>query len=194
MSWPDSRVLLSAWEKFGDAVWPMLRGPFAAAIWDPQRSRFDTGARSSRAQCRHVAPERALLRLRHHAQRPVRAGRGARELSEEKFADFLVLNHAEHATTIYKDVFRVRPAHVMRVEVRRCHQHITDTGRRTTIKAGEAFVPIRIMRTDCANASMWPCDDRCAAPIRSAACSAAASTRPRSRSLRRVRSPRKISG
>ena len=39
-----------------------------------------------------------------------------RELSEEKFADFLVLNHAEHATTIYKDIFRVRPAHVMRVE------------------------------------------------------------------------------
>jgi asparagine synthase (glutamine-hydrolysing) len=37
MSWPDSRILLRAWEKFGDAVWPMLRGPFAAAIWDPQK-------------------------------------------------------------------------------------------------------------------------------------------------------------
>ena len=37
-------------------------------------------------------------------------------MSEEKFADFLVLNHAEHATTIYKDVFRVRPAHVMHIE------------------------------------------------------------------------------
>jgi asparagine synthase (glutamine-hydrolysing) len=39
-----------------------------------------------------------------------------RELSEEKFADFLVLNHAEHATTMYKDIFRVPPAHVMRIE------------------------------------------------------------------------------
>src|SRR6187401_1980041 len=29
ISWPDSRILLSAWERFGDAVWPMLRGPFA---------------------------------------------------------------------------------------------------------------------------------------------------------------------
>jgi asparagine synthase (glutamine-hydrolysing) len=37
-------------------------------------------------------------------------------LSEEKFADFLVLNHAEHATTIYKDIFRVPPAHVMHVD------------------------------------------------------------------------------
>ena len=30
-----------------------------------------------------------------------------RELSEEKFADFLVLNHADHETTIYRNVFRV---------------------------------------------------------------------------------------
>jgi asparagine synthase (glutamine-hydrolysing) len=41
-----------------------------------------------------------------------------RELSEEKFADFLVLNHAEHATTIYRNIFRVRPAHVMQVDAR----------------------------------------------------------------------------
>jgi asparagine synthase (glutamine-hydrolysing) len=38
-----------------------------------------------------------------------------RQLNEEKFADFLVLNHADHATTIYRDVFRVPPAHVLRV-------------------------------------------------------------------------------
>src|SRR5665213_381656 len=38
-----------------------------------------------------------------------------RELSEEKLADFLVLNHADHATTIYRNVFRVLPAHVMHV-------------------------------------------------------------------------------
>jgi len=35
--WPDSRVLLKGWEKFGDDIWPMLRGPFAAAIWDSRR-------------------------------------------------------------------------------------------------------------------------------------------------------------
>ena len=36
-AWSDSRVLLAGWEKFGDDIWPMLRGPFAAAIWDPRR-------------------------------------------------------------------------------------------------------------------------------------------------------------
>ena len=42
--WPDSRLLLTGWERLGDDVWPMLRGPFAAAIWDP-RSRSLTLAR-----------------------------------------------------------------------------------------------------------------------------------------------------
>src|SRR4029453_9360110 len=36
-----------------------------------------------------------------------------RELSEEKIADFLVLNHADHATTIYRNIFRVLPPHVL---------------------------------------------------------------------------------
>ena len=39
IAWADSRVLLTAWEKFGDEIWPTLRGPFAVAIWDP-RSRI----------------------------------------------------------------------------------------------------------------------------------------------------------
>jgi asparagine synthase (glutamine-hydrolysing) len=43
-AWSDSRVLLAGWEKLGDDVWPMLRGPFAVAIWDP-RSRALTLAR-----------------------------------------------------------------------------------------------------------------------------------------------------
>src|SRR5947208_293470 len=37
MAWPDSRVLLAAWDKFGDDLWATLRGPFAAAIWDARR-------------------------------------------------------------------------------------------------------------------------------------------------------------
>ena len=33
MVWADSRVVLTAWEKIGDQIWPLLRGPFAVAIW-----------------------------------------------------------------------------------------------------------------------------------------------------------------
>jgi asparagine synthase (glutamine-hydrolysing) len=116
MTWPDSRVLLDAWEKLGDTVWPMLRGPFAVAIWSPQ-NRVLTLARD------HVGLNVVMWHRseRFFAFSTMPKGLFAleevrRELNEEKFADFLVLNHAEHETTIYKNVFRVRPAHIMRVD------------------------------------------------------------------------------
>lgn len=115
MSWPDSKILLTAWERFGDAVWPMLRGPFAAAIWDPKRCEL-TLARDPLGL--NVVMWCRSERFFAFATMPngLFAFSGVdRELSEEKFADFLVLNHAEHATTIYKDIFRLRPAHVMHV-------------------------------------------------------------------------------
>ena len=113
--WADARLLLAAWEKFGDAVWPILRGPFAAAIWDPRRrgltlARDQLGLnvvmwhKSEKCFAFATMPN-GLFAL---ADVP-------RQLSEEKLADFLVLNHADHATTIYRNVFRVLPAHVMTV-------------------------------------------------------------------------------
>ena len=118
MAWPDSRIVLSAWEKLGDAVWPMLRGPFAVAIWDPQ-NRMLTLARDQIGL--NVVMWHRSERFFAFATMPngLFAMDGVRrELSEEKFADFLVLNHADHATTIYRNVFRVRPAHVMQVDAR----------------------------------------------------------------------------
>ena len=116
MAWPDSRVLLAGWEKFGDDIWPMLRGPFAVAIWDP-RSRTLTLARD------HLGLNVVMWHRseRFFAFATMPNGLFAlddvpRELSEEKFADFLVLNHADHVTTIYRNVFRVPPAHVMQVK------------------------------------------------------------------------------
>jgi asparagine synthase (glutamine-hydrolysing) len=115
ISWSDARIVLAAWERFGDAVWPMLRGPFAVAIWSPSQRRL-TLARDPVGL--HVVMWHSSPRFFAFATMPngLFAFDGVRrELSEEKFADFLVLNHAEHATTIYKDIFRIAPAHVMHV-------------------------------------------------------------------------------
>ena len=112
MAWADAQVLLTAWEKFGDDLWPTLRGPFAAAIWEPHTRTLRlvrdhlglnvvTWHRGAQFFAFATMPE-GLFAL---AEVP-------RELSEEKFADFLVLNHADHASTIYRKVFRVLPAHV----------------------------------------------------------------------------------
>jgi asparagine synthase (glutamine-hydrolysing) len=116
MAWPDARVLLAAWEKFGDDVWTTLRGPFAAAIWDP-RSRALTLARDHLGL--NVLMWHKTARSFAFATMPkglFALPEVARELNEEKLADFLVLNHADHATAIYRNIFRVLPAHVVSVK------------------------------------------------------------------------------
>lgn len=114
-TWSDARVLLSAWERFGDDVWPLLRGPFAAAIWDP-RARALTLARDPLGL--NVVMWHKSENFFAFATMPnglFALAEVPRELSEEKLADFLVLNHADLATTLYRNVFRLLPAHVMRV-------------------------------------------------------------------------------
>jgi asparagine synthase (glutamine-hydrolysing) len=115
-AWPDCQVLLAGWEKLGDDVWPMLHGPFAAAIWDP-RKRALTLARD------HLGLNVVMWHANENFFAFATMPNGLfaladvpRELSEEKFADFLVLNHADHATTIYRNVFRVPPAHILQVK------------------------------------------------------------------------------
>ncbi|HTC06477.1 MAG TPA: hypothetical protein VK749_23955, partial [Xanthobacteraceae bacterium] len=91
-TWPDSRVLLAGWEKFGDALWPMLRGPFAVAIWDPRR-RALTLARDHLGL--NVVMWHKSARFFAFATMPnglFALDDVPRQLSEEKLADFLVLN------------------------------------------------------------------------------------------------------
>jgi len=115
-TWPDSRILIAAWEKLSDDVWPMLRGPFAVAIFDP-RSRTLTLARDHLGL--NVVMWHRSERFFAFATMPngLFALDGVpRQLSEEKLADFLVLNHADHQTTVYQDIFRLPPAHIMRIK------------------------------------------------------------------------------
>jgi asparagine synthase (glutamine-hydrolysing) len=114
--WPDSRLLLSSWQKLGDDIWPTLRGPFAVAIWDP-RSRCTTLARD------HLGLNvvtwhrgRGFLVFASMPNALFAFDDVPRELCEKKLADFLVLNHADHATTMYRNVFRVPPAYVLHVK------------------------------------------------------------------------------
>ena len=113
--WSDARVLLAGWEKFGDDIWPKLRGPFAVAIWDP-------GSRSLTLARDHLGLNVVTWHKSQWFFAFATMPKGLfalpdvpRTLNEEKFADFLVLNHADHMTTHYREIFRVLPAHVAKV-------------------------------------------------------------------------------
>ena len=84
----DSRVLLAGWEKLSDALWQMLRGPFCGRDLGFTAPRLDSCARPSRAQRGDVAQKRAIYRLRHHAERAVRARRRAARIERKKACRF----------------------------------------------------------------------------------------------------------
>jgi len=116
VDWSDSRLLLAGWEKYGDDIWPTLRGPFSAAIFDP-RSRCLTLSRDHLGL--NVVMWHKARNFFAFASMPnglFAMNDVPRELCEEKLADFLVLNHADHVTTMYRKIFRVPPAHVIRVK------------------------------------------------------------------------------
>ncbi|HEY7245505.1 MAG TPA: asparagine synthetase B [Xanthobacteraceae bacterium] len=116
LAWPDSRVVLAGWEKLADALWPTLHGPFAVAIWDP-RSRTLTLARDQLGL--NVAMWHRGEQFFAFATMPkglFALAEVPREPNLEKMADFLVLNHAEHETTFYRDIFRLPPGHFMQVK------------------------------------------------------------------------------
>lgn len=114
-AWPDAQVILAGWERFGDDIWATLRGPFAAAIWDA-RNHTLTLARD------HLGLNVVMWHRSEHAFAFATMPKGLfalpevpRELSEEKFADFMVLNHADHTTTLYRNISRLAPAHFAKV-------------------------------------------------------------------------------
>ena len=113
--WSDARLLLFAWEKVGNRIFSMLRGPFAVAIWD-SRERSLTLARD------HLGLNVLMWHRDKHSFAFATMPNGLfafnnvqRELCEEKIADFFVLNHADHTGTIYRNIFRIPPAHLMHI-------------------------------------------------------------------------------
>jgi asparagine synthase (glutamine-hydrolysing) len=116
LSWPDAQVLFSAWKRFRNDVWRSLRGPFAVAIWNPH-DRTLTLARDHLGH--NVIMWHKSERFFAFATMPKGLFALAdvpREVNEQKIADFLVLNHREHATTFYRGVHRLPPAHVATID------------------------------------------------------------------------------
>ena len=116
LNWPDSQILFAAWKKFGQDIWRLLRGPFAVAIWNP-RDQTLTLARDHLGH--NVVMWHKSDRFFAFATMPKGLFALAdvpREVNEQKVADFLVLNHREYATTFYRDVYRLPPAHFATID------------------------------------------------------------------------------
>jgi asparagine synthase (glutamine-hydrolysing) len=112
----DAAIVLAAWEKWGNAAWARLRGPFAIALWDPRKGAL-TLARDPvglRALCYHKAND--FIAFSTMPKGVFALAEVPRALNKEKFADFLILNQSDCETSIYRDVFRLHPAHAATVD------------------------------------------------------------------------------
>ncbi len=110
---PDSELVLSAYQKWGCNCVEHLMGAFVFAVWDESEqslflARDQTGEKTV---FYHQSPDffafssmpKGLLALPW-----IR-----RELNEEKLAEFLILNHANHQTSFYKNIHRLPPGHCL---------------------------------------------------------------------------------
>jgi asparagine synthase (glutamine-hydrolysing) len=114
---PDSAIALAAWEKWGDEAWARLRGPFAAAVWDPRHRRL-TLARDPlglRALCYHRG--RDFLAFATMPKGLFALADVPFALDKEKFADFLILNLGDGEASLFRDVCRLRSAHIASVDI-----------------------------------------------------------------------------
>jgi asparagine synthase (glutamine-hydrolysing) len=115
-AWPDSRIALAAWEKFGNALWPMLHGPFAVSIWNPRDASLTLARDHLGLNVVMWHRGQAFLAFATMPKGLFALPEVPHELNHEKLADFLVLNHAEHATTFFREIHRLPPGHFMTVK------------------------------------------------------------------------------
>jgi asparagine synthase (glutamine-hydrolysing) len=115
-SWPDARIVLCAWEKLGDELWPTLHGPFAVAIWEPRDCTLTLARDHLGLNVVMWHKTRDFFAFASMPKGLFALPDVPRDLNLEKMADFMVLNHAEHATTLFRNVFRVPPAHLAKIK------------------------------------------------------------------------------
>jgi asparagine synthase (glutamine-hydrolysing) len=152
--WPDSAIVLAAWEKWGNQAWARLRGPFAIALWDSQNHQV-TLVRDPvglRALCYYIGKD--FLAFATMPKGVFALADVPHVLNKEKFADFLVLNHSDCETSVYRDVFRLRPAHTATIDAAgkmTKQQYWTEANiRPVRLKSDEAYAEAMRERLDIA--------------------------------------------
>ncbi len=140
---PDSSLLLLSYEKWGEACLDHLIGAFAFAIWDSASEKLFL-ARDQRGE------KTAFYHQSANAFAFASMPKGlfalpwiSRQLNEEKLAEFLTLNHSNHSTSFYKDIYRLAPGHCLTLK----NQHLStrkywelDLHQRVVLKSNDEYI------------------------------------------------------
>ncbi|MGR8934302.1 MAG: asparagine synthase (glutamine-hydrolyzing) [Gammaproteobacteria bacterium] len=108
----DTEVLLHAYCRWGDAFVHRLFGFFAFAIWDERKRRLLLGRDrlGEKPLYYSCASERIMF-----ASEPVALPKG--EIERTAFADFLVYGFVPAPKTMWSNVYKLEPAHLLAVNI-----------------------------------------------------------------------------
>jgi asparagine synthase (glutamine-hydrolysing) len=114
---PDPELVLHAYDAWGEGCVERLLGDFSFALWDTRRRRLVCAVDAVGARAFYYA-DRGGLFVGSNSLRCVRLHPGVRdELDERAVGDFLLFGcHEDRGRTMYADVARIPPGHLLVVD------------------------------------------------------------------------------
>lgn len=107
----DSELIAAAYEAWGERCPAKLLGDFAFAIWDAQRQRFFCARDPVGTRPFYYSYSERIFVFGTQIKTLLCLGSVPRRLSEVKLAEYLALLPPDRATTFYRDIFSLPPAH-----------------------------------------------------------------------------------
>ncbi|MBE9569429.1 MAG: lasso peptide isopeptide bond-forming cyclase [Proteobacteria bacterium] len=111
----DSQLILDAYEKWGERCPEKLIGDFAFAIWDARRQRFFCVRDPMGVKSLYYYHSRQFFVFASEIKALFCLPEVPRNLNEVKVADHLATIFEDRASTYYRGIFRLPPAHLMLV-------------------------------------------------------------------------------
>jgi asparagine synthase (glutamine-hydrolysing) len=116
----DGELTLLAWLRWGEDCTAHFLGDFAFAIWDPRQNRiFAARDQMGMRQLIYRHQPHQIFACATSARAVVRAPRMKPQLNETRLAEAMIdFEYSSLTSTLYKDVFRLPPAHCLTVDER----------------------------------------------------------------------------
>jgi len=111
----DTEVVLYAFERWGPGCLPRLRGMFAFAIWDQLRAELYLVRDRMGVKPLYYSTKNGTIVFGSELKAVMLNPELQREVDDEAVAAYFILGYVPSPLSIWKDVWKVRPGHYVRV-------------------------------------------------------------------------------
>ncbi|MDA3971875.1 MAG: asparagine synthase-related protein [Desulfobulbaceae bacterium] len=109
----DSRLIIAAYQEWGESCPERLLGDFAFAIWDQSAQKLFCARDHMGVKPLFFCLTPSFFCFATEIKSILALPGISKEINEERLADFLVCVVTENRTSFFKDIFRLQPAHTL---------------------------------------------------------------------------------